>query len=56
MTKVMLVDDDASMQVLIEQIVRRGGYDFCCSGQWNRRPGNAESRASRLPYSGRNAA
>ena len=24
MTKVMLVDDDASMQVLIEQIVRRG--------------------------------
>ena len=32
MTKVMLVDDDASMQVLIEQIVRRGGYDFCCAG------------------------
>ena len=29
---VLLVDDDASMQVLIEQIVRRGGYDFCCAG------------------------
>jgi len=32
MTKVMLIDDDASMQVLIDQIARRGGYDFCYAG------------------------
>lgn len=32
MAKVMLIDDDESMQVLIEQIARRGGYDFCCAG------------------------
>ena len=32
MTKIMLVDDDESMQVLIEQIVHRDGYDFCCAG------------------------
>ena len=32
MTKVMLIDDDESMQVLIGQIARRGGYDFCCAG------------------------
>lgn len=31
MTKIMLIDDDASMRLLIEQIVRRGGYDFCCA-------------------------
>ena len=31
MNKIMLVDDDESMQVLIEQIVRRDGYDFCCA-------------------------
>lgn len=50
MTKVMLVDDDASMQVLIEQIVRRGGYDFAVRATgptaWS-----AEGRAPRLPYS-----
>ena len=32
MTKIMLVDDDESMRLLIEQIVRRDGYDFCCAG------------------------
>lgn len=32
MAKVMLIDDDESMQVLIEQIARRGDYDFCCAG------------------------
>jgi len=31
MTKVMLVDDDESLRLLIEQIVRRDGYDFCCA-------------------------
>lgn len=31
MTKIMLVDDDESMWLLIEQIVRRDGYDFCCA-------------------------
>ena len=31
-TKIMLVDDDESMRLLIEQIVRRDGYDFCCAG------------------------
>lgn len=31
MTKIMLVDDDESMRLLIEQIVRRDGYDFCCA-------------------------
>ena len=46
MTKVMLVDDDASMQVLIEQIVR-----LLLCGQRGRRPGDAEGRAPRLPYS-----
>lgn len=51
MTKVMLVDDDASMQVLIEQIVRRGGYDFCCAGNGADGLEDAEGRAPRLPYS-----
>lgn len=32
MAKVMLIDDDESMQVLVEQIARRGNYDFCCAG------------------------
>ena len=31
MTKVMLIDDDESMQVLVAQIVARAGYDFCCA-------------------------
>ena len=31
MTKIMLVDDDESMRLLIGQIVRRDGYDFCCA-------------------------
>lgn len=32
MTKVMLIDDDESLQLLIGEIVRRDGYDFCCAG------------------------
>lgn len=31
MSKIMLIDDDASLQVLIEQIVEREGYEFCCA-------------------------
>jgi DNA-binding response OmpR family regulator len=31
MTKIMLIDDDRSLQTLIEQIVQREGYDFCCA-------------------------
>lgn len=31
MTKIMLIDDDESMRLLIGQIVRREGYDFCCA-------------------------
>ena len=32
MTKIMLIDDDESMRLLIGQLVRRDGYDFCCAG------------------------
>lgn len=31
MTKIMLIDDDESLQALIEQIVQRNGYEFCCA-------------------------
>ncbi|NGM17778.1 response regulator [Eggerthellaceae bacterium zg-893] len=31
MTKVMLIEDDESMRLLIRQIAQRGGYDFCCA-------------------------
>jgi DNA-binding response OmpR family regulator len=31
MTKIMLIDDDRSLQTLIEQIVQRKGYEFCCA-------------------------
>lgn len=31
MPKIMLIDDDESLQVLVEQIVSKGGYDFCCA-------------------------
>lgn len=31
MTKVMLIDDDESLRVLIEQIVQRDNYEFCCA-------------------------
>ena len=48
MAKVMLIDDDASMQVLIEQIVRRGGYDFCCAS--NGADGLAMLRAERPDF------
>ncbi|MDR2586769.1 MAG: response regulator transcription factor [Coriobacteriales bacterium] len=29
--KIMLIDDDSSLQTLLEQIVRRKGYDYCCA-------------------------
>jgi DNA-binding response OmpR family regulator len=29
MTKIMLIDDDPSLQSLIEQIVKQNGYEFC---------------------------
>ena len=32
MAKVMLIDDDESLQVLIGQIVERDGYEYCCAG------------------------
>ncbi|MFR5193892.1 MAG: hypothetical protein ACLTEX_00795 [Eggerthella lenta] len=48
MTKVMLVDDDASMQVLIEQIVAAAATTSAVRAM-EPRPGDAESRASRLP-------
>ena len=32
MTKVMLIDDDESLQLLIGEIVRRDGYEFCVAG------------------------
>jgi DNA-binding response OmpR family regulator len=31
MTKIMLIDDDRSLQTLVEQILQREGYDFCCA-------------------------
>ena len=31
MTKVMLIDDDESLQVLIGQIAERDGYEYCCA-------------------------
>lgn len=31
MAKVMLIDDDESLQVLIGQIVERDGYEYCCA-------------------------
>lgn len=31
MAKIMLIDDDESMRVLIEQLMHRAGYDFCCA-------------------------
>lgn len=48
MTKVMLIDDDESMQVLIEQIARRGNYEFCCAG--NGQDGLAMLRAERPDF------
>ena len=32
MTKIMLIDDDESLQVLIGQIAEREGYAYCCAG------------------------
>lgn len=48
MFKVMLIDDDESMRVLIEQIARRGGYEFCCAG--NGEEGLAMLRAERPDF------
>lgn len=48
MFKVMLIDDDESMRVLIEQIARRGGYEFCCAG--NGEEGVAMLRAERPDF------
>lgn len=48
MFKVMLIDDDESMRVLIEQIAMRGGYDFCCAG--NGEEGLAMLRAERPDF------
>ena len=31
MTKIMLIDDDESLQTLIGQIITRQGWDFCCA-------------------------
>ena len=31
MAKVMLIDDDESMRLLIGQLVERQGYEFCCA-------------------------
>ena len=31
MAKVMLIDDDESMRLLIGQLVARQGYEFCCA-------------------------
>ncbi len=44
----MLIDDDESMRVLIEQIARRGGYEFCCAG--NGEEGLAMLRAERPDF------
>lgn len=31
MVKVMLIDDDESIQMLVGQVIARAGYDFCCA-------------------------
>ena len=31
-TKIMLIDDDPSMQLLIQEIIEREGWEFCCAG------------------------
>lgn len=31
MAKIMLIDDDESLQVLIGQIAQRDGYEYCCA-------------------------
>lgn len=30
-TKIMLIDDDPSLQALVEQIILEQGYEFCCA-------------------------
>lgn len=48
MTKIMLIDDDESLQILIEQIVSRDGYEFCCAS--NGEEGLAMLRAERPDF------
>lgn len=31
MTKIMLIDDDESLQILVGQIAARDGYEYCCA-------------------------
>ena len=31
MAKVMLIDDDESLQVLVRQIVACDGFEYCCA-------------------------
>lgn len=48
MAKIMLIDDDESLQVLIEQIVERDGYTYCCAS--NGTDGLAMLRAERPDF------
>ena len=32
MAKIMLIDDDESLQILVGQIIARDGYEYCCAG------------------------
>ncbi|MEG0504819.1 MAG: response regulator, partial [Raoultibacter sp.] len=48
MTKIMLIDDDESLQVLIGQIAERDGYDYCCAS--NGIDGLAMLRAERPDF------
>lgn len=48
MTKIMLIDDDESLQVLIGQIAQRDGYEYCCAG--NGEEGLAMLRAERPDF------
>lgn len=48
MTKIMLIDDDESLQVLIGQIAARDGYAYCCAG--NGEEGLAMLRAERPDF------
>lgn len=48
MTKIMLIDDDASLQNLIEQIVSKEGYEFC--GATNGEEGLEMLRAERPDF------
>lgn len=45
MAKIMLIDDDESLQILVGQIVARDGYEYCCAA--NGTDGLALFRAER---------